>query len=58
MSDALEAFMRTGDPNTGKKGSLPFWPQYNSEEGPVMILNNDSHVENDPDRKARALMEN
>lgn len=56
MSDALEAFMRTGNPNSGKKNSLPHWPEYNSEEGPVMILNNVSRVENDPDRKARELM--
>ena len=57
MGDALEAFMRTGDPNTGKKGGLPHWPRYTQEEGATMILNNVSRVENDPDRAARALME-
>ena len=57
MGDALEAFMRTGDPNTGKKGGLPHWPRYTQEEGATMILNNVSRVENDPDRAARAMME-
>lgn len=57
MGDALEAFMRTGDPNTGKKGGLPHWPRYTQENGETMILNNVSRVENDPDRAARALME-
>ena len=57
MGDALEAFMRTGDPNTGKKGGLPHWPRYTQEEGATMILGNVSRVENDPDRAARAMME-
>ena len=57
MGDALEAFMRTGDPNTGKKGGLPHWPRYTEEEGATLILNNVSRVENDPDRAARALMQ-
>ena len=57
MGDALEAFMRTGDPNTGKKGGLPHWPRYTREEGATMILNNVSRVENDPDRAARTMME-
>ena len=57
MGDALEAFMRTGDPNTGKKGGLPLWPRYTQENGETMILNNVSRVENDPDRAARALMD-
>ena len=57
MGDALEAFMRTGDPNTGKKDGLPNWPRYTEEEGATLILNNVSRVENDPDRAARALMQ-
>ncbi|MBQ9660768.1 MAG: carboxylesterase/lipase family protein [Bacteroidales bacterium] len=57
MGDALEAFMRTGDPNTGQKDGLPFWPRYTREDGATMILNNVSRVENDPDRQARALMQ-
>lgn len=57
MGDALEAFMRTGDPNTGKKNGLPHWPRYTEEEGATLILNNVSRVENDPDRAARALMQ-
>ena len=57
MGDALEAFMRTGDPNTGKKGGLPHWPRYTEEEGATLILGNVSRVENDPDRAARAMMQ-
>ena len=55
MADALVAFMRTGNPNT--KG-LPFWPQYTAENGEVMILDDISEVQNDPDRECRALIEN
>lgn len=50
MSDALLAFMKTGDPNS--KG-LPSWPQYTEETGELMILNDQSEVKNDPDREAR-----
>lgn len=55
MSDALVAFMRTGNPNT--KG-LPFWPEYTAENGEVMVLDDVSEVMNDPDRECRALIEN
>lgn len=50
MSDALLAFMKTGNPNTP---SLPQWPVYTKENGETMILNNTSEVKNDPDRAAR-----
>lgn len=50
MSAALLNFMRTGNPNNDL---LPEWPEYTSEEGAVMILNNDCKVLNDPDREAR-----
>lgn len=50
MSDALLAFMNTGDPNS--KG-LPSWPKYTQEAGEVMILNDLSEVKNDPDKEAR-----
>ncbi|MBP5334964.1 MAG: carboxylesterase/lipase family protein [Bacteroidales bacterium] len=55
MSDALVAFMRTGDPNTK---SLPYWPKYTAENGEVMVLDDVSEVKNDPDRECRALIEN
>ncbi len=56
MSDALGAFMRTGNPNSGKENGLPEWPEYTEEEGAVMILDSECKVMNDPDRKLRELM--
>ncbi|MDN3204537.1 carboxylesterase/lipase family protein [Algoriphagus sediminis] len=53
MSDALLAFMRTGNPNVP---SLPEWPEYTIENGETMILDDQSEVKNDPDRAARALL--
>ena len=50
MSDALLQFMRTGDPNIS---TLPQWPVYTVEKGEVMVLNDVSEVQNDPDREAR-----
>ena len=54
MSDALLAFMRTGDPNCK---SLPAWPKYTAENGEVMVLNDVCEVKNDPDREPRTLLE-
>lgn len=54
MSDALLAFMRTGNPNCR---SLPVWPEYTAENGEVMILDDVCEVKNDPDRKARSVIE-
>jgi para-nitrobenzyl esterase len=51
MSDALISFMKTGDPNGG---GLPEWPRYTTENGEVMMLNDVSEVQNDPDGEARA----
>ncbi|MCR4859266.1 MAG: carboxylesterase family protein [Bacteroidales bacterium] len=51
MSDALLAFMRTGNPNCA---ALPEWPQYTSENGEVMVLDDVCSVQNDPDREARS----
>lgn len=53
MSDALLAFMRTGNPSCE---SLPAWPQYTPENGEVMILNDVCEVKNDPDRACRELI--
>ncbi|KAA6329777.1 hypothetical protein EZS27_021449, partial [termite gut metagenome] len=54
MSDALLNFMRTGNPNGS---ALPHWPEYTKENGEVMVLNNESTVQNDPDREARSMLE-
>ena len=54
MGDALEAFMRTGDPNCA---SLPTWPKYTAENGEVMVLNDVCEAKNDPDRECRTLLE-
>lgn len=54
MSDALLAFMRTGNPNCK---SLPEWPEYTPENGEVMVLNDVCEVQNDPDRPARQVIE-
>lgn len=54
MSDALLAFMRTGNPNCA---SLPNWPEYTEENGEVMVLDDKCEVKNDPDRAARSLIE-
>ena len=50
MSDALLAFMNTGDPNCD---SMPEWPVFTVEKGEVMVLNDQCEVQNDPDREAR-----
>lgn len=54
MSDALVAFMHSGNPNCE---SLPTWPQYTPENGEVMVLNDECMVKNDPDREARRVLE-
>lgn len=53
MSSALLAFMRTGNPNCE---ALPQWPEYTPQEGATMMLDVRCSVRNDPDRKARELM--
>jgi para-nitrobenzyl esterase len=50
MAGSLLRFMKTGDPNGG---GLPHWPEYGSEKGETMILNDIPEVKNDPDREAR-----
>jgi para-nitrobenzyl esterase len=50
MAGSLLRFMKTGDPNGG---GLPHWPEYGSENGETMVLNDVSEVKNDPDREAR-----
>ncbi len=54
MSEALLAFMRTGNPNCK---AIPEWPAYNPEDGATMIFNVKSEVRNAPDREALSLLE-
>lgn len=51
MADALLQFIRTGDPNGG---GLPEWPQYTTENGELMYLDDVPEAQNDPDREAWA----
>jgi para-nitrobenzyl esterase len=53
MAGALLQFMKTGNPNSG---GLPDWPQYSSERGETMILDDVSEVKDDPDREARKAL--
>jgi para-nitrobenzyl esterase len=50
MAATLVNFMKTGDPNGG---GLPQWPRYTEANGEVMLLDDVSEVQNDPDREAR-----
>ena len=54
MSEALLAFMRTGNPNCK---AIPEWPAYNPEDGATMIFDVTSRVENAPDREALSYLE-
>lgn len=54
MSDALLVFMHNGNPNCK---SLPNWPEYTPKNGEVMIFDDNCIVKNDPDRKARKVLE-
>lgn len=54
MTDALLAFMHTGNPNTP---SLPAWEEYTPEKGATMMLNDQCELVYDPDREARASLE-
>jgi para-nitrobenzyl esterase len=53
MAGALVQFMKNGDPNGG---GLPSWPRYTTEKGEVMVLDDVSQVQNDPDREARKAL--
>jgi para-nitrobenzyl esterase len=54
VSAAWVAFARSGNPNTPK---LPKWPAYSAASRDTMLFNNESRVEQDPDRGARLVME-
>jgi len=53
-SGAWVAFARTGDPNTK---ALPHWPAYPEQSRDTMLFNNQSCVEQDPDREPRLATE-
>ena len=50
MANTLLRFMKTGNPNGG---GLPDWPEYSSEKGEMMFLDDIPEVQFDPDREAR-----
>ncbi|MFT3783844.1 MAG: carboxylesterase/lipase family protein [Nibricoccus sp.] len=52
MSDALIAFARTGNPNTGK---LPQWPRFDVEKRPTMLFDLQPRIEKDPRGGERKL---
>jgi len=54
VSSAWVAFARTGNPNTP---TLPAWPAYSASSRDTMLFNNQSRVEQDPDRGPRLVME-
>ncbi len=53
MAASLVQFMRTGDPNGN---GLTEWPRYTSARGETLVLDDVCRAEDDPDRKARALL--
>lgn len=55
MSEALVNFMKTGIPSSRH---LPEWKAYTPEKGEVMILDDKPYMAEDPDRDARAIVEN
>ncbi len=50
MANTLVQFMKTGDVNGG---GFPKWPHYTKENGAVMVINDVSEIQNDPDKEAR-----
>jgi para-nitrobenzyl esterase len=54
VSAAWVSFARTGNPNMSR---LPKWPAYSAGSRDTMLFNNESRVEQDPDRGPRLVME-
>jgi para-nitrobenzyl esterase len=53
VSGAWVAFARTGDPS---HALIPKWPAYDASRRPVMHMNNEWRVVDDPDREERLAM--
>jgi para-nitrobenzyl esterase len=51
----IAAFVRTGDPNT--TAGLGHWPAFNSARRPVMVIDANSGIQDDPYRDHRLLWE-
>ena len=54
VSAAWAAFARSGDPNIPQ---LPTWPVYSAERRDTMLFNINSRVAQDPNQRARRVME-
>ena len=54
VSATWVSFARTGNPNTS---GLSKWPAYSAGSRDTMLFNNESRVEQDPDREPRLAME-
>jgi para-nitrobenzyl esterase len=54
VSASWVAFARTGNPNVA---GLPKWPAYSAAARGTMLFNNESRVQQDPDRGPRLVME-
>ncbi|HZR26153.1 MAG TPA: carboxylesterase family protein [Vicinamibacterales bacterium] len=53
VSGAWIAFAKSGDPT---HALIPKWPAYTADQRPVMHMNNEWRVANDPDREERLAM--
>jgi para-nitrobenzyl esterase len=54
LGSAYLAFAKTGNPNNPK---IPRWAPYNTTDRPVMIFDNQTRLENDPNAGLRAMWE-
>lgn len=54
ISASWAAFARTGNPNVPQ---LPRWPVYSAERRDTLLFNNETRVEQDPDRGPRQAMD-
>ena len=52
IHDTWAAFIKTGDPNNA---GLPSWPRYDTTRRATLVIDHESHVEDDPDGAVRAM---
>jgi para-nitrobenzyl esterase len=52
LRESFLRFAQEGDPGTG---SMPQWPAYNLENRPVMVLDANCHLDNDPNAELREV---